>query len=51
MPQIDRSADFDDNSTNVSEAMRNQPGLKLNHLNIPLEVLVIDHADRVPVPN
>jgi uncharacterized protein (TIGR03435 family) len=44
-------ADFDDNSSNISDAMQSQLGLKLNHLKIPLEVLVIDHADRVPTPN
>jgi uncharacterized protein (TIGR03435 family) len=45
------SADFDDNSSNVSDAMESQLGLKLNRLKIPLEVLVIDRADRVPAPN
>jgi uncharacterized protein (TIGR03435 family) len=55
---IDRGAargnsavDFDDNSSSISDAMQSQLGLKLNHLKIPLEVLVIDHADRVPSPN
>jgi uncharacterized protein (TIGR03435 family) len=45
------SADFGDNSSNISDAMQNQLGLKLNKIKIPMDVLVIDHAERVPAPN
>jgi uncharacterized protein (TIGR03435 family) len=31
--------------------MQNQLGLKLNRVKIPLEVLVIDHANREPAAN
>ena len=45
------SAEFDDNSVNVSDAMQKQLGLKLNRIKVPRDVLVIDHIERVPTPN
>ncbi len=45
------SAEFDDNSVNISAAMQKQLGLKLNRIKVPRDVLVIDHIERVPTPN
>jgi uncharacterized protein (TIGR03435 family) len=44
-------ADPGDNVDNISDAMQNQLGLKLNRVKIPLEVLVVDHAERQPAAN
>lgn len=44
-------SDPGDNPDNVSDAMQNQLGLKLNRIKVPMEVLVIDHLDREPAAN
>jgi uncharacterized protein (TIGR03435 family) len=44
-------SDFDDNSANISDALKSQVGLQLKHTKITLEVLVVDHAERVPTAN
>jgi uncharacterized protein (TIGR03435 family) len=44
-------SDPGDNAENISDAMQHQLGLKLNRVKIPLEVLVIDHANREPAAN
>ena len=46
-----RSSDLDDNSSSISDALQSQLGLKLNRVKVPLEVLVIDHAERLPAAN
>jgi uncharacterized protein (TIGR03435 family) len=44
-----RGSSFDWNT--ISDALQHQLGLKLNHIKIPLEVLVIDRVYRVPTAN
>jgi uncharacterized protein (TIGR03435 family) len=61
-PVVDRTGitgkfDFDLNvvtgndPADISDALERQLGLKLNQVKVPLEVLVIDHARRVPAAN
>jgi len=35
----------------LSDVLQKQLGLKLEHRRIPLDVVVVDHADRVPIEN
>jgi hypothetical protein len=35
----------------AGQAMEEQPGLKLELRRLPLEVLIVDHAEKVPVEN
>jgi len=44
-------SDPGDNADNISDAMQNQLGLKLNRVKVPMEVLVIDHVNRDPAAN
>ncbi len=44
-------SDLDDGSENLSSALESQLGLKLNPAKISLELLMIDHAERVPTVN
>jgi uncharacterized protein (TIGR03435 family) len=50
-PPPDTVADVDDNSNNISEAMQAQLGLKLNPVKLPVDVLVVDHVERMPTEN
>jgi uncharacterized protein (TIGR03435 family) len=45
------SNDIEDNAGSISDALQHQLGLKLNHVKIELETLVIDHVERVPTAN
>ncbi len=43
------SGDVD--ASSISNALERQLGLKLNRVKVPLGVLVVDHAERVPTEN
>jgi uncharacterized protein (TIGR03435 family) len=43
--------DLEDVATNISDALEREIGLKLERVKVPLPVLIIDHAERVPTPN
>jgi uncharacterized protein (TIGR03435 family) len=43
--------DLEDVATNISDALEREVGLKLEGVKVPLPVLIIDHAERVPTPN
>ena len=50
-PMEDATGAMDDSAPNLIIAVQQQLGLKLTPRKIPLEVLVMDRADRVPVEN
>jgi uncharacterized protein (TIGR03435 family) len=43
--------DLEDVATDISDALQREVGLKLERVKVPLPVLIIDHAERVPTPN
>ncbi len=51
MEYVPRSADAVDPGPDVLDAIGQQLGLKLVSKKVPVETLVIDHADRVPTEN
>jgi uncharacterized protein (TIGR03435 family) len=41
----------DDSAPNLITAVQQQLGLKLNPLKLPLDVLIVDRAEKVPAGN
>ena len=46
-----RPPDADDNGPDLVTAVREQLGLNLKRGKVPVNVLVIDHAEKTPTPN
>jgi len=46
-----RRPDADDNGLDWATAVQEQLGLKLERRNGPVDVVVIDHVDRIPTAN
>ena len=51
MEYVPRSADAVDPGPDVLDAIERQLGLKLVSKKIPVEILVIDHAEKIPTEN
>jgi uncharacterized protein (TIGR03435 family) len=48
---FDRMPEADDSAPNLISAIRQQLGLRLNPRKIPLDVLIVDRAEKVPTEN